>query len=42
MAFDLLCRYTNEQTEILEIKAKVDKPEIKDFFKTLKNCKEIK
>lgn len=39
---NFLTQYTNEQTEILEKKAKVDKPEIKDFFKTLNNCKEIK
>ncbi|XP_063764347.1 uncharacterized protein LOC134881132 [Eleginops maclovinus] len=37
-----LTKYTNEQTEILDKKAKVEKPDMRDFYKTLKNCKEIK
>ncbi|XP_073339796.1 exocyst complex component 3-like protein 4 [Pagrus major] len=35
-------RYTSEQTDILGKKVKMDKPETKHFFKTLKTCKELK
>ncbi|XP_068573869.1 tumor necrosis factor alpha-induced protein 2 isoform X2 [Cebidichthys violaceus] len=37
-----LTRYREEQTDILAKTAKMDKPETKQFFKTLNNCKELK
>ncbi|XP_026174839.1 exocyst complex component 3-like protein 4 [Mastacembelus armatus] len=35
-------RYSTEQTNSLERKAKMDKPQTIHFFKTLKTCKELK
>ncbi|KAK9534181.1 hypothetical protein VZT92_009244 [Zoarces viviparus] len=37
-----LTRYRDEQTDILAKTAKMDKPETKQFFKTLNNCKKLK
>ncbi|KAG7219890.1 hypothetical protein INR49_018768 [Caranx melampygus] len=37
-----LKRYVSEQTETLETKAQMDKPETIYFLKTLKTCKELK
>ncbi|XP_031729080.1 exocyst complex component 3 isoform X1 [Anarrhichthys ocellatus] len=37
-----LTRYRDKQTDILAKTAKMNKPETKQFFKTLNNCKELK
>ncbi|XP_054470397.1 exocyst complex component 3-like [Anoplopoma fimbria] len=37
-----LTRYTAEQRDILVEKARMDEPETEHFFKTLKNCKNLK
>lgn len=37
----VVCRYKDEQTELLEEEAKLDEPETIHFFKTLITCEKL-